>query len=134
MIQLPKHGRVFVVGGVSLTQARVGKNWLPTLVELRSTYESQLVQANYFEKSPFTWITLMIRYGLVDSPVPNYMRVSRKSGALDLSIEIDVSQILGASDDIVQKIFSAAIARALNGVRPKYDVPEILDVCAAGET
>lgn len=131
---LPKHGRILVIGEVSLTQARLGKNWGPAIDRLRNEYEAQLVQIKYFDKTPFGWATLMIRYGLVDSPVPNYMQISKKTGALDLSIEIDVSQILGASDDILRKIFSAAIARALNGVRPKYDVPEILDVCAAGET
>ena len=79
----------------------------------------------YFANTPFTWVNMVIRFGTKTKETPSLMRLSPRSGDLELSIEIDVTELLGKSDEEVQDALSIAIFNALNAVGTKYNTPKV---------
>ena len=125
MIPEPTHGRKLVIGGVALVKFRFPKSWRPIIDRLRSQYEARLTESKYFSNAPFTGVNLVVRYGAETRDSPSLMRVARRSGDLELSIEINVDDLIGRKDEVVETLLSAAIARALNAVREKYETPRV---------
>lgn len=125
MIPEPRHGRKLVVGAVALVKFRHGRSWGRILDRLRDAYESALIDKAYFADAPFSWISLIVRYGLEARETPSLMRISKRHGDLELSIEVDVRALLNQADDVVETVFATAIANALRAVEAKYSTPRI---------
>ena len=117
------HDRKLVLGGVSLTMAKVKtfKPWLSS-GEVRDDVERELIASNYLEGAPFSWIGLIIRYGLVDETSPHYSRIDKNDGELPLAIEVDTRRLVNAPQEQVTKIFREATLRALIHAGAKYNL------------
>jgi hypothetical protein len=103
--------------------ARVPKAVFEAFDAVRAELKPILVASNYFKDVPFSWITLVIRFGLKNEDKPHYGRISKKYGDLPLSIEVDVNEMLGVSLDELRIVFRRATLRALIHAGEKYRRP-----------
>ncbi len=116
------HNRKLVVGGVALVKQRL-RNTIPALNSVRDEIEKILIESDFFRGAPFSWISLIIRYGLKNSVEPIYQRIDKKDGDLPISVEIDIHQLLNANADTIKKTFELAAVNALLHVAHKYHLP-----------
>lgn len=123
MIATPSHGRKLGLLAVSMTKARPPRHDLEAMGIVRDEIEQILVDSHFYSQTPFSWITLSLRYGLKDDERPRIGRVSKKYGDLPLSIEIDTHRILGANLDQLCAIFRDATLNSLIYVGDKYSCP-----------
>lgn len=119
------HNRKLAIGGVSLTMARIRpvKQNIAAANRVRDELERELIESGFFERAPFRWVGLMIRYGLVDETEPHYEKINQKHGDLPLAIEIDVHRLLGASEDEMAAVYRKAALLALVDAGEKYQLP-----------
>ncbi|WP_298465963.1 Imm39 family immunity protein [uncultured Erythrobacter sp.] len=119
----PPHDGKLGLGGVSLTMARVPKYDLDAMQLVTDQIEPIMEESGYLLDAPFSWVTLMIRYGLKNEEKPHYMAINRKFGDLPLAIEVDVHEMLGASLEELHNIFKRASLLALIHAGQRYDRP-----------
>lgn len=123
MIVKPKHNRKLGLLVVSLTMARLPKNDTKALNLVRDELEGILIETDFYENTPFSWITLSIRFGLKDEDKPKIGKVSKRYGDLSLTIEIDTHRVLGASLPELCCTLREATLRSLIYVGDKYARP-----------
>ena len=116
----PPRDHKLAFGGVALTMARVPKADFEAFAAVRAELEPILVASDYLKDAPFSWVTLVMRYGLKNEEHPHYGRISKKYGDLPLSIEVDVHEMLGASMDELRIVFRRTTLRALIHAGEKY--------------
>ena len=115
------HDRKLVLGGISLTQARLrGVRDLEALTFVRDELEREMIESAYLDGAPFKWVGIIIRYGLKDDQAPEFARINRKHGDLPLAIEIDTHKLLNASYEQLVLIFRKATLIALVNAGEKY--------------
>ena len=100
--------------------ACVPKTDFEAFAAVRAELEPILVAPDYLKDASFSWVTLVMRYGLKNEENPHYGRISRKYGDLPLSIEVDVHEMLGASMDEQRIVFGRATLCALTHAGEKY--------------
>ena len=61
MIAKPPHNRKLGLSGVSLTKARLNKQSGKALDAARDEIEKVIVEAEYLEGAPFSWVTIAVR-------------------------------------------------------------------------
>ncbi|WP_353739230.1 Imm39 family immunity protein [Sphingomonas sp. NIBR02145] len=128
------HNRKLVIGCVALTMARVRPTKAVASAgnRVREELEQEIIQSEYLENTPFRWVGLIIREGLVDEEKPHFGRIDPKDGELPLAIEIDVHRLLGATEDEMARVYRKATLTALVHAGKKYNFPidrfkELLD-------
>ncbi|MBB4839963.1 hypothetical protein HNP52_003055 [Sphingomonas kyeonggiensis] len=99
---------------------------------VREELEQEIIQSEYLENTPFRWVGLIIREGLVDEEKPHFGRIDPKDGELPLAIEIDVHRLLGVTEDEMARVYRKATLTALVHAGKKYNLPidrfkELLD-------
>ncbi len=115
------HNRKLALSGVALTKARIPpKQNGAAAIRVRDELEQEIIQSGYLENAPFSWIGLIIRYGLVDETKPHYDKIDPKDGELPLAIEIDVHRLLGVSEDEMAAVYRKATLVALVHAGDKY--------------
>jgi len=119
----PPHNRKLGILEVSLTKMRLHRNWGIAHNSVRDELEKVLIDCNFFDGAPFSWITLAIRYGLKDENKPHYQTINKRYGDLPLAIEVSVEKLQGASLDELKQIFRNAILLALIHAGEKYGRP-----------
>ena len=62
----PPHGRKLGLIGTALTKARNPKGDVQALSAVRDELEIVLIESNFCEDTPFSWITVSVRFGLKD--------------------------------------------------------------------
>jgi Immunity protein 39 len=122
-LAIPDHGRKLGLGGVSLTKAKANKHDIAALRIVRERLEEILIRSGYLDSAPFSWVTIVIRYGLLDSEIPVYQRINAKYGDLPLAIEVDTHRLLRASVDDLTQIFMVAAMKALVHAGRRYGLP-----------
>jgi hypothetical protein len=60
------------------------------LNEVRDELESLLDGCGYLVGAPFSWVTISLRYGLIDEQEPHYQGINKKYGDLALAIELGI--------------------------------------------
>jgi len=65
----------------------------------------------------------LIREGLKNDPEPIFQGIAKKSGDLDLAIEIDTHDLLDSSKEDMQRTIERAILIALVSAGKRYDRP-----------
>lgn len=119
----PPHNRKLGLLGSSLTKARLNKDSGTALGFVRDELEAALIDSNFFDGTPFSWITLAIRYGLKEESTPHYQAISKKCGDLPLAIEVPIEKLQDASLEELKRIFKGATLKALIHAGEKYGRP-----------
>jgi hypothetical protein len=117
------HGRRLGLSGVALTTARNNRFDIQALTAVRSEVEAVLDESGYLVGAPFSWVTIAVRYGLMDADAPVYQPISEKYGDLPLSIEVDTNRLVGADLASLAGMFKRAVLLALVHAGKKYDRP-----------
>lgn len=117
------HNRKLGLIGTALTKARNNKNDIRALTAVRNELEQILDAENYLLGAPFTWVTVAVRYGLVDAVEPTYQAINRKYGDLPLAIEIDANRLIGLDLEALTTVFRKAVLTALVHAGKKYGRP-----------
>ena len=115
------HNRRLVLSGIALTKARIPpRSNAAAANRVRDELEQEMIQRDYLENAPFSWIGLSIRYGLVDEAEPHYDSIDPADGELPLAIEIDIQRLLDATEDEMAAVYRRATLIALIHVGNKY--------------
>lgn len=118
------HNRKLAIGGIALTMAKIpSKINASATNRVRDEIEREIIQSGYLNAAPFSWVSLLIRKGLVDEAEPHYERINSKHGDLPLAIEIDAHRLLEASEDDMVSIYRKATLTALVHAGEKYQLP-----------
>jgi len=123
MIAKPPHDRKLGIFGVSLTMARLNRLNDQAFDWLQNTVEKIIIDSQFLEDTPFSWVTIAIRYGLKNDEQPIYHKISKKYGDLPLSIEVDTHELIDASLEDLKKIFGKAVLKSLIHAGKKYKRP-----------
>src|SRR5690349_2081583 len=121
------HNRRLVIGGVALTKARVrpAKAAAAAMARVRDELEQELIESNYLKDAPFTWVSLIIREGLIDKPEPHYGKIDRKDGELPLAVGINVHRQLNAHENEIVQVYRRATLTALIHAGEKHGLPVV---------
>ncbi len=122
-IPQPKHGRKLAFIGIALTKARNPKDSIKALSEVRDELERILIESRFFEKAPFSWVGISIRYGIKDEAKPHFQSICKKDGELPLAIEIETAQMQGISLASLKTLLKSAALKALISAAERYDCP-----------
>lgn len=123
MTAQPKHNRKLVLGGVSLTNATLSRNTFSAASAVRDRIEKVLIDSEYLKSAPFSWIGIIIRYGIQNELTPNYRQIDTNDGELPLAIEVDSNEMIDASIADIETIFQLAVLKALIHAGEKFDRP-----------
>ena len=123
MVAQSKHGRKLALSGIALTMAQYNQYDDSVSETVRNQVEQIFIDTAFFQATPFSWITLAVRYGLKNDPKPIYQRINKKYGDLPLAIEIDVNETVGASLGEMKSIIGKAVLTAVIHAGKKYDRP-----------
>lgn len=120
---LPEARRKLGLYGASLTLARLNKQSGTALDQIRDELEQVMIDTGYLQDAPFFWISIGIRYGLVDEDIPHYHRISKKYGDLPLAIEVNVERMISADLETLKYIIRVAVLKALIHAGERYKRP-----------
>ena len=123
MIAKPPHNRKLGLNGVALTKQRNNRHDTKALTEVRDELEKVIIDSQYLEEAPFSWVTVAVRYGLKNDDKPSYQAVNKKYGDLPLAIEVDTQELIGASLDELKLIFKRAVLKSLIHAGEKFERP-----------
>ncbi|EHZ2845481.1 immunity protein 39 [Vibrio vulnificus] len=121
MIAKPPHDRKLGLNGVALTKQRNNRNDAKALTAVRDEIEKVIIDSEYLEGAPFSWVTIAVRYGLKNDDKPSYQSVNKKYGDLPLSIEVDTHRLIDASLEELKLIFKGAVLKALIHAGKKFE-------------
>ena len=113
-----------IVGAVALVRGRI-KNGLYSMPDEK--FESFLNDKLFLEASPFSWISLIYRYGIKNNLKIEYQRINKKDGDLPIALELDFNILKWADQnnlDLLKDIFMIAALEALIQVCDKYKLPK----------
>jgi hypothetical protein len=117
------HDRKLGLIVVALTMQKNPKFLHEIQKEIIDEMEKILIQDDYYNGSPFSWITLSLRLGLKDAEKPRYFRINKKYEDLPLAIEVDCSSFRDASrEEIYTKLRNATLIALLDAGK-KYSRP-----------
>jgi hypothetical protein len=114
------HDRKLVLGGVSLTRARLNKRSFAVMNDVRDSVEEVLIATGYFVGMPFQWIALIVRYGLVNESEPHIGRIDKTDGELEVAIEVDVHDFEHADHQQLRQHYLSVLKKALDGIARHY--------------
>ena len=120
----PPHNRKLGLIGISLTKARLNKNSGPALDAVREELEAVIIESEFLNGAPFSWVTLSIRYGIKSEEMPHFQPINRKFGDLPLAIEIETEQMQGKDVDDLKTLFRGTVLRALVAAGSRYNRPD----------
>jgi hypothetical protein len=120
---LPPHDTRLGYIEVSLTEQPLQERWGTSLDRLKHEIEQVVIGEGFLTHAPFSWVLLSIRYGLQYSSEPVYYPINAKYGNLMLSFELDVRDLISATDEEVYLIFKRASLMSLVHAGQKYGRP-----------
>ena len=117
------HNRLIVLGGVSLTNARTNRYAIEVLEEIMDELEGLMFKNSFLDNAPFSWVSLIIRYGLKNDEKPSFQRINQKYNDLPIAIEIDSHEFIGVNKEELKSIFLNVALKSLIHVGMKYSLP-----------
>lgn len=117
------HNRKLVLGGISLTMANPNRFDIEVGEEVMDDLEEAMIASGYLDNAPFTWVGLLLRYGLKYEEIPHYQRINKKYGDLPLAIELDTHDLIEADRDELKRLFETATLKSLIHAGHKYKLP-----------
>lgn len=97
---------------------------MQALDQVGNELERVLIETEFFANTPFSWITLSIRFGMKTEAKPHFQRISKKYGDLPLAIEVETAQMIGANLEQLKTLFRCAALRALLAAAERYNCPD----------
>ena len=82
-----------------------------------------IASSNFLGGAPFTWISIMLRFGLKNAEAPEYQGIQAKDNDLWVAIEVDTHDVLEASREQLKACLTIAILRSLIDIGRKYKLP-----------
>jgi hypothetical protein len=126
----PKHGRKLAISLIGLTNAKIGiakgrirREIFPAANDARDRMERLVIEDDFCNLAPFSWVGLSIREGLKNDLEPQFQGIDDEDGELALTIEIDVHDLLDATKEEMQLVIERAILRALLSIGERFDRP-----------
>jgi hypothetical protein len=118
------HNRKIVLGGSSLTNARLRRfPDIEVAPKVMDEIEQLMISSGYLNDAPFTWVGLMLRYGLQNEDIPHYEPINQEYGDLPLAIELDTHELLESDRETLKRRFMLATLKALIHAGHKYGLP-----------
>jgi hypothetical protein len=117
------HDRKLVIGGASLTIARLNRHDIKVVPEIRDELERLMISTGYLDNAPFEWIGLMLRFGLNNEDEPHYEPINKKDGDLPVAIEVDTQETRDAPSEELKELYMVATLKTLVHVGKKYQLP-----------
>jgi len=113
------------LGAVALVKGKV-RDSIPTMTAVRDEFESVLSRSAWFPSAPFKSIGLIIRYATKRNLKPEFLRIHRPSGELEIAVELSMEELRGAHKEQgkLESLVRIAISEALLGVAEKYELPK----------
>ena len=94
------------------------------MVKVCDELEPVLISAGFFDEAPFKYVSLIIRYGLVNNTKPEYQPIIKRYGELPIAVELDMNMLRSADKNgTLKQIFDLATLEALIDVGKKYQLP-----------
>ena len=120
---LKKHDKKLGICAADLVKIRFRVNEMSILEEVRNELEQILLDTSFFDEAPFEWITLSLRFGLMDEVLPHYEKISKRYGDLPLAIELDSHKLQNVSCEKLKNKFIVATLKSLIHAGDKYGLP-----------
>lgn len=117
------HRKRLGLSGVALTKVRNNRLETHALATARNNVDALMDESGYLAGAPFSWVTIVIRYGLVNSEVPVYQPIGKRYGDLPLSIEVESLQLVRADLPALVRIFERAVLLALVHAGKRHSRP-----------
>ena len=119
------NNRKLNLGAVALVKGKV-RNDIPTMTAVRDEFESVLARSGWFPSAPFKSIGLILRYGTKTNLNPEFQRIHKPSGELEIAVELNMEELRVAHREPgkLASLAKAAISVALLGVAEKYELPK----------
>lgn len=126
------HPWKFVFSGVDLIGAKM-KNDLKNFRKLKENYfQDLLISSSYFDGAKFTWVGLIIRFGLKNDIKTHFKSISKKYDSLNLAKELDMRVLLTADEndvDMLTDFFKIAALDSLIEAGEKYKLnPNAIEI------
>lgn len=118
-----RHSSRLGLTGVALTQTRNNRYDTQALTAVRDEIEAVLDQQGFLDGAAFSWVTVSVRYGVVNADEPVYQSISKKYGDLPLAIEVDTRCLIGADIAALRDVFKQAVVLALVHAGKRYGRP-----------
>lgn len=119
--------RNLVVGGVSLIKCKA-KTFGPAVMKARNIIEPELERNSYLAAAPFRTISLILRFGNRDNPIPEIGEVEDRRSMLPVAIELDAKRLEMLSQQQLEEHFKIVMIEMLCDVAANFDLPyEFLD-------
>jgi hypothetical protein len=90
--------------------------------DVRNEIEELMRSCGFLENAPFDWVTISLRYGIVNEDEPHFESVNNKYGDLPLSIELDTRGLADANREQLRQAFRIAVLKALISAGDRFDL------------
>jgi hypothetical protein len=114
--------RNLVVGGVSLVKCKV-RRYGPTILAARNKIETALVENGYLVAAPFRTVSLILRFGTCNNPIPEIGEIEARRSLLPVAIELDANHLATIDLEALEQHFHVVMVEVLCDVAANFDLP-----------
>lgn len=119
--------RNLVVGGVSLVKCKA-RGFGSAVMKARNIIEPELEKNLYLSTAPFDTVSLILRFGNRDNPIPEIGEVEVSRSMLPVAIELDAKHLETLNSQDLEEHFKIVMIEVLCDVAANFDLPyEFLD-------
>ncbi|NHZ36240.1 Imm39 family immunity protein [Massilia rubra] len=119
--------RNLVVGGVSLVKCKA-RQFGPAAMKARNILEPELERNLYLSAARFRTVSLILRFGTRDKPIPDIGDIDVNRSMLPVAIELDAKHLETLNSQELEDHFKVVMIEVLCDVAANFDLPyEFLD-------
>lgn len=122
-----QHNKKIVSSCVALVYGRIKNSSIAVLPF--DDINKILIQNNIFKNTPFLWIGILFRMGIVNNTKAKIGKIDQSDGELPIALELDMDILMWADRhnlDLLHDIFMIAALEALIQVGKKYKFSTLL--------
>lgn len=117
------HNHKLGLCGASLTTARLRKDIVELMSEVRDEIETIIINSHLLSEAPFEWFTVSIRFGMTNEDEPHYEPINKKYRDLPLAIEVDTRELQDVDRGELQRLVGIAALKAVIHASDRYRLP-----------
>lgn len=114
--------RILLIGGVSLVKGRIRDAGL-AMVDVCDALEPLLREIDFNRSTPFTSVSLVLRFGSQRCLIPEYRSIDVAHAELPVSVELDMKTLQRMTRDELTREFTVATIEALVHVGGRFGIP-----------